>query len=531
MTDNKNFLPNEENNVVGMGSDNINERENAFPSRESERSSFSNVETSATSEATQNASFSQYGTDEDASVKNNGDFSNSSDISSSDVAFSQSSETVGAETEHGGASGSGIGNGYGGYYSSPSNEPKKNRKPKKVKKEKRRGGIAALWVVTAFCLVVSLASAAISVSGFYLRASGGDGSFVYPSTLTPQYETAQSGSTDLLTVAGVAEKVLPSVVMITAEINSGYTTGTSMGSGFFITTDGVIVTNHHVVENAVSVLVTTNDGTEYPAEILGTDSTTDIAVLKVDGSDFPAAELGDSSQTKVGDQVVAIGTPYDASLQNTVTAGYISAVRDDYRFSSLSRVLSVFQHDAAINSGNSGGPLCNMYGQVIGINSVKVSSTEYENIGFAIQISSVSDIITELINNGSVDRPMIGITAQTDNTIGGALVVAVTANSPADQGGVKVGDIITKVDNQRVTSTEELINYFSQKSVGDTVELTVLRDAENQVLSMTLFSTSEYNSLTQEEAERSSSSQDNENSSDRNDAGGIFGDYFSQFFN
>lgn len=126
---------------------------------------------------------------------------------------------------------------------------------------------------------------------------------------------------------------------------------------------------------------------------------------------------------------------------------------------------------------------------------------------------------------------MIGITAQTDNTIGGALVVAVTANSPADQGGVKVGDIITKVDNQRVTSTEELINYFSQKSVGDTVELTVLRDAENQVLSMTLFSTSEYNSLTQEEAERSSSSQDNENSSDRNDAGGIFGDYFSQFFN
>ena len=109
MTDNKNFLPNEENNVVGMGSDNVNERENAFPSRESERSSFSNVETSATSEATQNASFSQYGTDEDASVKNNGDFFNSSDISSSDVAFSQPSETVGAETEHGGAAGSGVG--------------------------------------------------------------------------------------------------------------------------------------------------------------------------------------------------------------------------------------------------------------------------------------------------------------------------------------------------------------------------------------------------------------------------------------
>lgn len=408
---------------------------------------------------------------------------------------------------------------------------KPNKPPKKNK------SFVALWVVTAFCLVVSLCSAVISVSGL---VSGKPGNFVYPETKTPDYQTAISQSTDLLTVAGVAEKMDKSVILITAEVSNGYQSGTSMGSGFFITAEGIAVTNHHVIENARSVKVKTSDGTEYSAEVLGSDSTTDVAVIKVNGSGFQPAELGDSTKTKVGDQVVAIGTPYDPSLQNTVTSGYISAVRDDYRFSSLSRVLDVFQHDAAINSGNSGGPLCNMYGQVIGINSVKVSSETYENIGFAIQISSVSSIITELINNGSIDRPMIGITASTDTSVGGALVAAVAKGSPAETAGLQPGDIITKVDGIRVTSTEELINYFSKKNVGDVVELDLIRDAEGIKLKMTLFSTKDYNSL---EGAGDSSQNPNPDEGNQNPeapeypnngnsgGGNGYGDFFDRFFN
>lgn len=413
---------------------------------------------------------------------------------------------------------------------SPSTSGNNKKKPKK---EKNRRGLAAIWTLTVLCLIVSVSSAAVSVSGLVAKSGS---AFVYPQTNTPTYETAKSAPTDLLTVSGVSEKVSPSTVMITAEVSNGYQTGTSMGSGFFITTDGVIVTNYHVIENARSVSVTTNDGTEYQAKVLGSDSTTDIAVLKVEGSGFVAAELGDSSKAKVGDQIVAIGTPYDSSLQNTVTSGYVSAIRNNYRFSSLSRVLNVIQHDAAINSGNSGGPLCNMYGQVIGINSVKVASDTYENIGFAIQISSVSEIITELINNGSVDRPMIGITATTDSSVGGARVVAVAKGSPADSAGVQKGDIITKVDGQRVTSTEELINYFSQKEVGDTVEIVALRDAESITLKIVLFSTNEYNELNKDD--ESNQNENNQNSQTPESygnngygQGGIFGDYFNDFFN
>ena len=205
-------------------------------------------------------------------------------------------------------------------------------------------------------------------------------------------------------------------------------------------------------------------------------------------------------------------------MQNTVTSGYVSAVRDNYRFSNLGRVLSVFQHDAAINSGNSGGPLCNMYGEVIGINSAKIASTNYENISFAIQISSVLDIINELKDTGVVDRPMIGITASTDSNIGGALIQKVTKGSPAEKAGIQAGDLITKVDGQRVTSTEEVINYFSKKKVGDSVVVTLLRDADSMDVTVTLFSTKEYKTL---EPDTDSSDQ-NENSQNGNN--GWYGD-------
>lgn len=406
----------------------------------------------------------------------------------------------------------------------------KPEKQKKHKKEKQHHGTAGLWMMTVLCLVMSIASAAISIFGTMKPADNGSSDTTPPPTTV--YETAEKDTTDRLTVAGVAEKVTPSVVMITADVVAGYTSGTSMGSGFFITEDGNIVTNYHVVQNATSIKITTYDGKEYSAEVLGSDSVNDIAVLKANGTGFVAAKLGDSADVKVGDQVVAIGTPYSSSLQNTVTAGYISAVRNDYRFSSLSRVLSVFQHDAAINSGNSGGPLCNMYGEVIGINSVKIAADTYENISFAIQISSVKDIITELQENGMVNRPMIGITATTDTSIGGATVVKVTSGSPAEKAGIQVGDIITKIDGQRISSTEELINYLSRKNAGDTVEVVVIRDAESMNIPVTLFSTAEHNSLTQESENANQNGQQNQNTTPgQSNGNGNFNSFFSEFFN
>lgn len=391
-------------------------------------------------------------------------------------------------------------------------EPKKteNKKPKK----ERHGGYAALWVVTALCLAISIVSFSFTA---YLGLQKESNTVTTPTTENKNYETEISQTTDKLTVAGVVEKVKPSTVMIVTQVQSSTATGTGMGSGFFITSDGYIVTNYHVIENAYKVTVTTDDGKEYDATVVGGDSSSDTAVLKVDGEGFTPVTIGDSTKTKVGDQVVAIGTPYDTSLQNTVTSGYISAVRDNYRFSNLGRVLSVFQHDAAINSGNSGGPLCNMYGEVIGINSAKIASSNYENISFAIQISSVLDIINELKENGIVDRPMIGITASTDSNIGGALIKKVTKDSPAEKAGIQAGDLITKVDGQRVTSVEEVINYFSQKEVGDSVDVTLLRDADSMDVTVTLFSTTEYKSL---EPDTDSS---NQNGSSQNGNNGLYG--------
>ena len=426
--------------------------------------------------------------------------------------------------------------------------PEPQKPDNKKRKKERHGGYAALWVVTALCLAISIVSFSFTA---YLALQKEKAAATSPTTENRNYETEISQTTDKLTVAGVVEKVKPSTVMIVTQVRSSTATGTGMGSGFFITSDGYIATNYHVIENAYKITVTTDDGKEYDASLVGGDASSDTAVLKVNGEGFTPVTLGDSTKTKVGDQVVAIGTPYDTSLQNTVTSGYVSAVRDNYRFSNLGRVLSVFQHDAAINSGNSGGPLCNMYGEVIGINSAKIASTNYENISFAIQISSVLDIINELKDTGVVDRPMIGITASTDSNIGGALIQKVTKGSPAEKAGIQAGDLITKVDGQRVTSTEEVINYFSKKKVGDSVVVTLLRDADSMDVTVTLFSTKEYKTLEPDtdssdqngnsqngnngwygdgNGQNGNNSQNNQNGNNGN-YGGNIRDYFNNFIN
>ena len=273
-------------------------------------------------------------------------------------------------------------------------------------------------------------------------------------------------------------KVLPSIVGITVEytVNSPYfgyslqSSGTASGSGVIISEDGYILTNNHVVNSASYYQVSKankvtvklyNDDTIYDATIIGTDETTDLAVIKIDKTGLPAAELGDSSSVKVGEFSMAIGNPL--GMESSVTAGIISAVNRE--ITSDGKTFKVIQTDAAINSGNSGGALINSKGQVIGINTLKLSGENIEGIGFAIPINSTKEIYTQLISEGKVKRPFIGIggkdideaTAKRYNLVEGVYVTSIEEFSSAEKSGLKLYDIITKIDGKDIKSINELM--------------------------------------------------------------------------
>lgn len=311
----------------------------------------------------------------------------------------------------------------------------------------------------------------------------------------------------------VAKKVLPSVVGIevTYTVNSMFFnqsgTATATGSGIIVSDDGYIITNNHVVNNASSssssysyysigeassVKVTLyGDDTKYDATIVGTDAQTDLAVIKIDKTGLTAAELGTSSSVQVGEFAMAVGSPL--GMQNTVTAGMISALNRDVT-DSEGKTYTLIQTDAAINSGNSGGALVNSQGQVIGVNTLKVSSTGVEGMGFAIPIDSVKPIIEELMTNGKVKRPFVGITgravdaetAKRNNIAEGVYVVSVEEYSAAEIAGIKVGDVITEADGTKVSTVEELNKIRDTHQVGDEMTIKVNRQGSEKTLTLTL---------------------------------------------
>ncbi len=245
------------------------------------------------------------------------------------------------------------------------------------------------------------------------------------------------------------------------------------GSGIIISADGYIVTNQHVIENATEIMVILNNGDEYTATLVGADSKSDLAVLKIDATGLSAATLGDSKQVEVGDLAVAIGNPLGQELSGSVTAGIISAV--NRKMTIDNRSYNLIQTDAAINPGNSGGALVNQYGEVIGINSVKMAQTGVEGIGFAIAISEAKPIIDDLMNNGYVSgRSLIGITATESRN--GLTVYSVSQNSGAVKAGIKQGDLIVKADGQVVTTVDALNEIKDKKSPGDYITLTIIRN-------------------------------------------------------
>lgn len=309
--------------------------------------------------------------------------------------------------------------------------------------------------------------------------------------------TANSG----LSIKEIAAKASPSVVEINIE---GQTTGygffggtyttQAAGSGVIISKDGYIITNNHVVEGATSISVKTSDGTEYAATLVGTDSKSDIGVIKVEADNLTPATIGDSSTISVGDTAVVIGNPL-GTLGGTVTNGIISAT--DREISINNETMNLIQTNAAINSGNSGGGMFDANGNLIGIVNAKdsgttSSGTTIEGLGFAIPINDAMNVAKQLIESGQVtDRPTIGVTLQTitkdyGNYKAGLYIADVSKGSGAEAAGLQPGDQIVGADGTEIASYTELSKILRNKHVGDILTLTIVRDGEQMDVDVTL---------------------------------------------
>lgn len=298
-------------------------------------------------------------------------------------------------------------------------------------------------------------------------------------------------------VVNIAEAVGQAVVGITtkaqvADFFSGLRTVEKSGSGFIISPDGYIVTNNHVVDGASELMVSLSDDKMVPAKLIGRDEQTDLAVLKIDTKPLTVARLGDSEKIKVGELAVAIGNPLGNQFARTVTAGVVSAINRTMEVQD--REFTLIQTDAAISPGNSGGPLVNARGEVIGINTVKVAQEGVEGLGFAIPITDAKPIIDQIIKQGFVSRPMIGI-GGVDVTKGvsdqygipeGVYIRQVFSGGPAFLSGMKPGDVITGIDGQSVKSIKDLTSLLEKHKVGDAVSVKADRDGKSMTFNMKL---------------------------------------------
>ena len=307
-------------------------------------------------------------------------------------------------------------------------------------------------------------------------------------------DTTFSDEEDALCLQDIYSSVIDSVVSISSMTSSG----TSSGTGIIMSQDGYVITNHHVITGALVISVLTNDNQEYEAALVGSDEMSDLAVLKIDARGLKAAEFGDSSKLRVGDSVVAIGDPLGVQLRGTMTNGIISAINRDLTVGD--RTMTLIQTNAALNNGNSGGPLINCYGQVIGINTVKMSSyytatASVEGLGFAIPISVAKPIIDELIENGYVaGRPAIGISGDSLPSYyrtyyrlpEGVYVTSVNEGSDAKAKGIREGDIVTAINGEKICSIDELNTVKNQYAAGDEVTLTIYRSGTYYEVTVTL---------------------------------------------
>jgi len=310
-------------------------------------------------------------------------------------------------------------------------------------------------------------------------------------------------------IASVVERVAPAVVQVIATVEQRNVFGqrveaTSQGSGVFFREDGYILTNNHVVEDAVKVEVAHANRERLEAEVVGTDPETDLAVLKVDPNDIEGlifAPLGDTDAMRIGDWVIAIGSPL--GFEGSVTVGIVSAKGRSLQVdSSLPELYDLLQTDAVINPGNSGGPLLNLQGEVIGINTAIIrgnigNNQQADGIGFAVSMGTARPVSAQLIENGRVIRPRIGVSILDVTPVLGAerglsvdqgvLVDGVVAGGPAARAGIRAEDVIVQVDDRPVASTTELVRLFlNEYHVGDVARITVVRSAVTMSFDVTL---------------------------------------------
>lgn len=336
------------------------------------------------------------------------------------------------------------------------------------------------------------------------------------STINTNKDNTSIGNTSLISLSNysetgiaVAQKVLPSVVGIKVEysVSSIFyknmsSTATAEGSGIIISEDGYILTNNHIVNTSSSstyyevgkankVTVTLyNDETEYEGTIVGTDEETDLAVIKIDKTGLAAATLGDSDSIQVGEFAMAIGNPL--GMQSSVSSGMISAV--NRKVTTDGKTYTLIQTDTAINSGNSGGALVNSKGEVIGINTLKMSGSGIEGMGFAIPINSAKPIYEQLIQYNKVKRPYIGIsgrdldekTAKANNLVVGIYILSIDEFSAAEKAGLKIGDVITAIDGKTISTMDELNEVKNTHNIGDEVKLKIYRNGSEKEISVTL---------------------------------------------
>lgn len=310
----------------------------------------------------------------------------------------------------------------------------------------------------------------------------------------------------------VAQKVLPSVVgiKITYSVSSKYYNQTAKaeaeGSGVIISSDGYILTNNHVIATDTSTsqyLITEatalnvylyNDETPYEAKVIGTDEQSDLAVIKIDKKDLVAATLGNSDDLQVGEWCMAIGNPL--GMTSSVTTGVISALNRELKDTD-GKTYNLIQTDTAINSGNSGGALVNSKGEVIGINTLKASGTGVEGLGFAIPVNTTKSIYSDLITYNKVKRPYIGLYGSdvtedivkanpTAKLVVGIYIRKLEDYSPAEKAGLRVGDVVVAIDEQKVSTMDELNKYKNEHQIGDTIKLTLNREGEERTVELTL---------------------------------------------
>ncbi len=412
---------------------------------------------------------------------------------------------------------------------------------------KKKGGISGKAVV-AVALVCALIGGAVGGGAALLthhdsetednavleaseseeESSANDNSVIRSKTI----DVTTNSTSTTMTPQDVYENYVNAVVLVynqgTTSTYWGQTESQSSGSGMIISKDGYVLTNNHVVEGAEKLTVMTTSGEEYDATVIGADEVNDVALLKIDGDeDFPTVSIGDSDKIEVGEQVCAIGNPL-GELTNTLTVGYVSALDREISESSTGTTINMFQTDCAINSGNSGGPIFDMNGNVVGITTAKYSSSGYSNaasvegIGFCIPINDAMSIVNDLMQYGYVKgrvsmgvsvRAMDTTVAQYYNLPTGVYVAGVTSGSAAENAGIQEGDMICAIDGDETASVAALKQKLKDYKPGDTATVSIYRTSTNEKLDVTITFDEMQATTTTDESQQSETQQDQQDQS------------------